>query len=326
MIRKLLSAAYSLLFAAIVVFVAVIVWKETFGHVWHVFAERHHTASVVEGIEEEMEAEAEMDRSLDELLGEGEQVKLYLGYRVLETSRLEGHFHHIDMTVQPDRRSQCVTCHGDLPHDKVPEVRAFWNMHTFLLACETCHVRLPAAASGDDYRWYDLESGALIDDPAVGTRPVPYTAKIVPMERVDGSLRRVDSQERLDRAAAFAEEEGTLSQEREDAEIDGLHEHLAEEPHVCDDCHGAEPLLPLEDLGYPQNRIESILGTEVIDMLEEYKTFYMFEVEGTPRRQPGGTPGGLTPALPGLNLQTPIDDPPPGDEPTGQPVEEPSAD
>ena len=305
MIRKLLSAAYSLLFAALVVFVAVIVWKETFGHVWHVFAERHDTRAVIEEIEGDIEQEALAgpDPSLQELLAEGEQVELHLGYRVLETSRLEGHFHHIDMTVQPDRRSQCVTCQGDLPHDQVPEVRAFWNMHTFLVACETCHVRLPGKATGDDYRWSDLETGVLITNPEVGTRPVPYTAKIVPMERVGGSLQRLDSQERIDLAVAYKGREPSLSVPERERQVDVLHDYLSEEPYVCDDCHGTEPLLPLEELGYPQERIDSILGTEVIDMLEDYKTFYMFDVEGTHgARQPGGSPDGITPALPGLGV------------------------
>lgn len=317
MIRKLLSALYSLAFAALVVFVGVIVWHETFGHVWHVFSERHETKTVVEEIEELLE---QKDPSLEQLLAEGEQVKLYLGYRVLETARLEGHFHHIDMTVQPDKRSQCVTCHGDLPHDQVPEVRAFWNMHTFVLACETCHVRLPGKATGDDFRWAVLGTSDLIVDPVVGRDPLPYTAKIVPMEQVGGKLWRVDNDERIADAKAYGLREPGLTVAERERQVEQLHDYLAEEPYVCDDCHGTEPLLPLEDLGYPQERIDSILGTEVIDMLEDYKTFYMFDVEGTHgRHQPGGSDDGLVPALPGLGVmpspgETPEAEPPASDE------------
>ena len=273
MIRKLLSVVWSLMFAALVVFVGVIVWHETFGHLVEVFTEHREVRQTVAELEQ---AANEPSDTLGGLLGEGEQVRHYLGDRVLDEVRLDGHFHHIDLEVVPDSRSRCVACHGDLPHSEDADRRAFWNMHAFTIGCETCHVRL----EGDSgWAWYDRETGELIDEPVVGSRPAPYTAKLVPLERVGGSLQRVDSQARLDAAAAFEVREPTLSDGQRESELEALHEHLAEEARTCGDCHAEESALPLRELGYPAHRIEKIVGTEAIRMLEGYGTFHVFDID-----------------------------------------------
>jgi hypothetical protein len=281
MIRKLLSVVWSLLFAAIVVFVGVIVWHETFGHLVEVFTEHREVRQTVAELEQ---AAREPSDTLGELLGEGEQVRHYLGDRVLDEVRLDGHFHHINLAVVPDARSRCVACHGDLPHSEDPDRRAFWNMHAYTIGCETCHVRL----EGDSgWAWYDRETGGLIDDPVVGRDPAPFTAKLIPLEQIGGGLQRVDSQARLDAATAYAARAEGLSEEQRKAELEPLHDHLSEQARTCSDCHAEESELPLRELGYPAERIEAIVGTEAIRMLEGYGTFHVFDIERIrPEREP----------------------------------------
>ncbi len=51
---------------------------------------------------------------------------------------------------------------------------------------------------------------------------------------------------------------------------------MNKQPHICEDCHQSEkPLLPLEALGYPRERVDSILSTEVVGMIKKYTEFYM---------------------------------------------------
>ncbi len=272
MIRKALSVLWSAAFAALVILVGMLVWKETFGHLVEVFGEHREVRRTVA----ELEADLERHRTLGDLLDQGEQVRHYLGDQVLDEVRLEGHFHHLSLEVVADNRSHCIACHGDLPHAEDAARRAFWNMHAWTLGCETCHVRL-----GDDsgWAWYDRSTGALIERPAVGSNPAPYTARLVPLERVAGALQRVDSEARIEAAAAFTVREPGLSEEQRKAELEPLHDHLAEEARACADCHDREGDLPLERLGYPPGRVEEIVGTEAIGMLEGYETFHVFDID-----------------------------------------------
>ena len=56
-------------------------------------------------------------------------------------------------------------------------------------------------------------------------------------------------------------------------------DHLPEEARACADCHDREGDLPLERLGYPPGRVEEIVGTEAIGMLEGYETFHVFDID-----------------------------------------------
>ena len=101
-----------------------------------IYSERKHTLAELERLKEQKEKGVEAPTTFAEtLLGSQERVKHYLGYRVVDQIRLEGHFHHIDFEMGKDQRSYCNKCHGDMPHDKAKELRAFWNMHAYFLAC-----------------------------------------------------------------------------------------------------------------------------------------------------------------------------------------------
>jgi hypothetical protein len=125
----------------------VLIWHLTFGHLIDTIAKRSATVKAAKELVAQKRPNAA--NALKKTLYAGdERVKQYLGYRVMDTVRIEGHYHHIDFDIKPDKRSYCIKCHGDMPHKKVKEVRAFWNMHAFFMACETCHTRFddPAAA------------------------------------------------------------------------------------------------------------------------------------------------------------------------------------
>lgn len=50
-------------------------------------------------------------------------------------------FHlHVDRPI-PEAVAFCQNCHGPLPHSKKLRTRAFMNMHSRFIACETCHFR-----------------------------------------------------------------------------------------------------------------------------------------------------------------------------------------
>lgn len=255
----------------------VLIWNLTFGHLIDEVSERR--AQLKDIKEAKAQKRQNTVTSLQKTLFTGdERVKHYLGYRVLDTIRLEGHFHHLDFDIKPDKRSYCNSCHGDMPHDKIKEVRAFWNMHAFFMACETCHVRFDDPTAPPVYKWYDRETGAIVGSPVAFSKPGHYNAKIVPFERVDGTLVRIDSDQRIAFAKEFIEIERTLTEFQKSKAINLIHQMNSKKPYVCEDCHRKEnPILSLRDLGYPEERIASIESNEVVGMIEKYKTFYLPE-------------------------------------------------
>jgi hypothetical protein len=269
---KILALIFSL---GLTMFYMVLIWHLTFGHLIEAVSKRH----VVVKTAKELAAQKRQNtvESLKKSLFTGdERVKQYLGYRVLNTIRLEGHFHHIDFDLQPDKQSYCNKCHGDMPHNKVKEVRAFWNMHSYFMACETCHMRLDDPAATPVYKWYDRQTGEIVASPVARAKPGFYNAKIVPFERVNGELVRVDSKERIDFASRFIENGNTMSEFQKAKEIKKIHQANSKKPYVCADCHRKEkPILSLRDLGYPRERIDFLESTEVVGMIDKYKIFFL---------------------------------------------------
>jgi hypothetical protein len=163
-----------------------------------------------------------------------------------------------------------------MPHKKVKEVRAFWNMHAFFMACETCHIRFDDPAAPPVYKWYDRKTGQIVDSPVSRAKPGSYSAKIVPFERDNGNLVRVDSEQRIAFADEFIKAGNTLTEFQKSRAINLIHKVNSKKPYVCDDCHRKDkPILSLRDLGFPPERIAFIESNEVVGMVDKYKVFFL---------------------------------------------------
>jgi hypothetical protein len=273
--KKFFFKIYMLAFMVLVVFFMVIIWKVTFAHILHEYHERHKTQEITK-FKEERGIKAEKTKFEKVILESDERVKHYLGYRILEEVRIKGHFHHIGFDIGPDNRSYCINCHGDMPHDAVKELRAFLNMHAFFVACETCHVQFDASQKTGIYKWYDRKTGEIVASPVKTGSPGSFKAKIIPFENIGGSIQRVDSEDRISFALDYKENEKTLTEAQKSKAKKLIHKIVSKQPHICEDCHQKErPLLPLEDIGYPRERIDSITSTEVVGMIKNYTKFYM---------------------------------------------------
>jgi hypothetical protein len=274
--KKLLTKLYILSFMALTIGFIIIIWKVTFAHI----VEEYHTRKEILEIaklREEQKKEKEKTTFEKVILESEQRVKRYLGYKVIEEQRIEGHFHHIGFEIGPDKRSYCIECHGDMPHDDVKELRAFLNMHAFFINCMTCHVRLEKPQRTGVYKWYDRTTGLIVDSPVKRSKPGTYKAKIIPFERTeDGKLVRLDSEDRIAFALEYRKKEKTLTEAQRSRAKKLIHNIVSKQPYICEDCHQKEsPLLPFEELGYPKKRIDSITSTEVIGMIKKYTEFYM---------------------------------------------------
>lgn len=277
--KKLVSKLYILLFMALTVGFMGVIWNVTFGHVVEEYRQKKLNLEIAEFKDQQKKALEEP--TFQEAILEGEKrVKHYLGYRVLEQRWLKGHFHHIDFDFTPDQKNYCVECHGDLPHSKIKELRAFGNMHASFIACQTCHVKLEGEAKTGVFKWYDRRTGEIVESPITDTiRPGTYDAKIIPFERIGGEIQRIDTPERIAFAREFIEKEKTLTEIQKSKANKIIHQGLSKKPYLCQDCHQKEaPLLPFAELGYPQHKIDIFVSTEVIGMIEKYSQFYLPDI------------------------------------------------
>ncbi len=274
--KNFLFKIYMLAFMVLVVFFTITIWNVTFGHLVHEYAERQEAKEILELRDSKTEKKVEQTTFEKVILQGDQRVKHYLGYKILEEVRIEGHFHHIGFDIGPDKRSYCIECHGDMPHDAVKDLRAFLNMHAFFISCQTCHVKIEEKNKTGIFKWYDRKTGEIVASPVEKAKPGTFKAKIIPFERKEGTLRRIDSMENMDFAREYKEKEKTLSETQRSKAKKLIHKIVAKQPYICEDCHQKEkPLLPLAALGYPKERIDSITSTEVVGMIKNYTQFYM---------------------------------------------------
>jgi cytochrome c553 len=185
----------------------------------------------------------------------------------------QNHFHNLDESVLKIAKSLsvCVKCHGSYPHSKSNHIRAFLNAHAYFMACEVCHLD-EKKRSIATFKWLDDRTGLAMD-----FFPTKLRAKIVPVEKINGSLNRLD----ISRDRRFVEEylthRNTLDADQEAAAKLRIHRNVSDDAIVCDDCHTATKTsyLPYASLHYSQERISAIAGTEVTGMIKKYKKFYL---------------------------------------------------
>lgn len=274
--KVLISKLY--LFAGMVLTLGliVLVWILTFGHLVQEY-KVHKQSEEISIAAAKSEPQTEKISFKKSILDENKKIRHYLGYRVLEQQHLEGHFHHIDFNFSSDKYSYCVSCHGDLPHDKIKGIRAFGNMHAAFLSCQTCHVQLTDSEKTGVFKWYDRKTGDIVDSPVRDDSPVgTYQAKVIPFIRKNGVIARIDGQDLIAFARDYQAAEPTLSDVQKAMSKKIIHTIVSKKPHICGDCHQKEtPLLPFESLGYSPKRAASVVSTEVVGMINNYTKFYM---------------------------------------------------
>jgi hypothetical protein len=279
MIKKLFSKLYILAFMVLTVFFMLIIWKVTFGHLVDTNFLKNRIEEIAKDVSQKQEKEkVSTGVTFKESILEGEErVKHYLGYKVLEELRIKDHFHHIGFDFKPDQRSYCIGCHGDMPHSKIKEIRAFANMHASYIACQTCHVKLEGSEKTGVFKWYDRTTGDIVPSPVKeGVSPGSYQSKIIPFVKINGKLQRIDTQERIQFAKDYSEMEKTLTDIQKAKAKKIIHKIVSPKPYLCEDCHQKEaPALPYEELGYNNKRIDAFEGTEVVGMIRNYTKFFI---------------------------------------------------
>ena len=237
------------------------------------------------------------------ILETSKKSRIDLDYRVIDQPYIEGRFHHIGFEMEQDNASNCVLCHGNVPHDKSKEVRSFLNMHAFYTACETCHIRPEDKNEKIEFRWYDKDTGKRTENPValveiekayahIDGAFYPtygnYGAKIAPGVIEGGGFRFLHSNNDKAFVERYLAEEKLLSQKQKSQMKKLMHSGINEEPIECDQCHQEKnSYIPFAELGYPPRRVDELINTSVVGMIDKYKEFYIPNFL-TPGDQPPG--------------------------------------
>jgi hypothetical protein len=184
------------------------------------------------------------------------------------------HFHILDEKVYSDVENAqvCLECHGNFAHVKHKEYRAYYNMHTFFLACETCHLRLEKEDKGTGFKWFDDKTGKALET-LVG-KDGNFGAKIVPVRKLKHGFERLDKFPDEELAKEFMKNKSSYTEAEKEKICGQLMKWSDEDPISCDECHSKSGYLNYHELLYDNRRSEELSRIEIVKMLQEYKEFH----------------------------------------------------
>jgi hypothetical protein len=194
-----------------------------------------------------------------------------------------GHFHVSDESVTTDIETapMCLRCHGNFCHNKSEEFRSYYNMHTFFLACETCHIRKDQN-SAIQFKWFDDKTGRELKQ--IKGWDENYGAKVVPVRPDGREFERLDEFPKKKLALDFMKNKNSYTPEEKEKIKQQLMKHVSEKPIACEECHCTQGYLNYSELGYDSARAADLSRIEIVKMIKEYKDFKFPVIFGSDKK------------------------------------------
>jgi len=237
----------------------------------------------------EAEAKAEPKFFEEVVLEAAEGNKLYRGYRFIEEKKIKKHYHRIELKIGPDKTSPCIKCHGDLPHGKSEQLRAFLNMHNLYFGCSTCHVRPAEGKKALTYYWYKRSTGEVVPNPQIGDAPIDsLDIKLTPCENCDetADTKEIEKERTEFNALIQSLEKKGLGKEQKKKILEQIHKNTSKKPVTCNECHSKNShFIPLLEVGYSKERVAMVASDQITKMIDEYEVFHAPKFL-EPERQP----------------------------------------
>jgi len=188
------------------------------------------------------------------------------------------HFHMVDEILNQPEPFQpiCLSCHGTFPHSKEKKVRSLLNFHTGFMACAVCHYRKDPADKSFSFIWVDRVTG--ITSRQADGQYGKYPAKIFPVKSTGENAEEIIHPVNEKSAREFMELKDQFTHDQMAEAKIKLHAQISQKPVSCIDCHKKDGYLDFTKLGFPKNRVNHLVSSEVASMIENYETFYLPEV------------------------------------------------
>ncbi len=190
-----------------------------------------------------------------------------------------------------DSAVYCTECHLPLPHQKHLRSRAFLNMHTDYIACETCHFRPEALEL--NYAWFDYQQHKVLEAQATQFRSGRKPDDKSPLVAREGKLKIVPIFKdepviftKRDANAKAIYDQWKAANQDEKAQLKAkLHGPLSPKGPECSACHISEvdakshsgadklkrPLLNLTELGANAQQRSAIEQNTIVAFFAHYQ-------------------------------------------------------
>lgn len=215
-----------------------------------------------------------------------------LGYRLIDQPYIKGRFHHIGFTIKQDKTNICTRCHGNAPHFESKETRSFLNMHSFYLACETCHSVPKNGEPAWVFRWYDKDTGKISENPRMlvdiensfthrhkkGEYMIygDYGVKIAPSMNHNKTISFLYNEKDMAMVEEYINERDQLDLKQKSERNTLIHSKTSKRAVTCQNCHREkQPYIPFNELGYPPTRLRELTNNPVVGMLKKYNEFHI---------------------------------------------------
>lgn len=220
--------------------------------------------------------------SAEKLQKSAKKVKEHKEIKVLDELEIP-HFHKRDEWEKESLSlTFCTGCHLAPPHTKDLRSRAFLNMHTEFIACETCHMRPENVTF--NYQWLNYRTQQVAKPSTERFRQATNQDDIP--KRAEEKIRKIDV---LTKIAPFYKDELALILRDHDYAQQSLniwkegafedkverramiHQPLKEKGPKCEACHQTEkPMLDLKALGANEMQIKSMQRHIVPQFFKRY--------------------------------------------------------
>jgi hypothetical protein len=202
-------------------------------------------------------------------------------------------------------RSSCRVCHPLYPHSSNNKVRAFLNMHTGFLICESCHLQ-KEKYENLVYDWKEPEQFVFVGEPygmhrkqekrpekkndmvskmlkmfssdietPEETETEYFISRIAVFSSDIGSKRNLENTEDIEKAEAFMEKAGSPGAAEKEKELEYFHRDIARKgiTAACDECHSTKGVLNFKALGFSDKRAKDLEYMNIKSLLTKYDTF-----------------------------------------------------
>jgi hypothetical protein len=205
-----------------------------------------------------------------------------------------------------DDRSSCRACHPLYPHSSNNKVRAFLNMHTGFLICESCHLK-KENYKNLVYEWKAPEVFEFVGEPyGMHTKRetkapekkkgmiskmlkilssdnngpegnvTEYLISRIAVFSADGGPRRnLENTVDIEKAKEFNEKAKSLGGSAKEKELEYFHRDIArkEVSVACDECHSTKGILDLRALGFSARRAKDLEYMNIKSLVTKYDKF-----------------------------------------------------
>lgn len=184
-----------------------------------------------------------------------------------------------------DDQTACKVCHAIYPHSKQPFIRAWLNMHTGYLICESCHLKKDKYTN-ISYQWLTTKYvefsgkpfGSYFDPDKKHTQhPESSLSRIVPVIKQRNVVHTLVNTDDTEKARDFLASGSSSTIESQTIAMEYYHRDTSKMDltTACKNCHTKKGMLNFIELGFTRERADMLINTNIDGIISDYKNFYI---------------------------------------------------